>query len=354
MRRRTPERAPATVVYLSGIASRTHLLHAAAFLRTLLTTTPGPVTLVHLGARAFLGTRRVSEQDLRRLLPQDDRLSIAPLWSPPMRPSRGGRRVYVAVGAPGIKPYLRLRLAAPGSHLWTVVLDEGLGSYGTWRTRRDAWRRQGAREPWPTIRSVAVTLAGHALTDERWCLYLRRGSTWAVNEPVAAALQVCPRPPGPEATSAGRRAVFLSQPWVEHGLVDRSRYREHLDTVAAAVVRMGLVFAVRPHPAEDPSTFDGFEVIDGEVPAELEPRVTSAAVVLGASSTALINLAALHGIPAVRITMRELDHLTGQLGPDQRDLLDTFVPQGVRPRALSTILPRLVPTPVTARLERSP
>lgn len=311
-------------VTLSGVRSTTHLVHAASYLRHLLGRTSGAVTVDYLGSGLFLGRDNVAADDVDRLLPQDNRLRVArPQGAARWAAGAGERRVYLSVGVPGIKPYLRLVRSAPTRPPHVVVIDEGIGSYGDWRTRRDAWRRQGGREPWPTVRSWAVTGADRLVTNERWALYEETApGVWRVAEPVAEEFrrQVAGDPGSPG------RAVFLTQPWPELGLVPRDRYTEHLQDVARACAAAGLGLWLRPHPAEDREAYSGFDVLAGRGPAELDAAVTSAEVVLGADSTALLNVAAIHGRPAYRVSMPELDRLEANLGQRQRRLLDAFLP----------------------------
>ena len=52
-----------------------------------------------------------------------------------------------------------------------------------------------------------------------------------------------------------------------------------------------------------------------------------AAGVVGGTSTALLNLAALHGLPSARLVVPGLEHLEDELGADQRALLDAYLPR---------------------------
>ena len=319
-------------VYLSGVASLTHVVYAASYLRSLLTEPVEQVTLVDLGLRTFLGRANVSAADLDGMLPSDERLRVVrPPGAERWRAQPDETLVYLAVGAPGIKPYLHLRRAQRARRIHVVVVDEGLGSYGTWQTRRDAWRREGGREPWPTVRAIAVATARRLLTSERWALYERVDGQWRVHPAVAEEFR---RDVGgtPERTGT---VVFLSQPWVELGLISEQSYAQYLDAMARSCRDGGLAFAVRPHPAEDTSRFAGREVISSRVPAELDARVISARAVTGVSSTALLNLAAIHGTPAVRLGLPELAALEDELAEGQRTLLDCFLPPAVPPRCLA-------------------
>jgi hypothetical protein len=326
---RAPTESGAPVrVFLSGVASVTHLVYAASYLRHLVAGSNAPVTVVNVGLRRFLGRANVDAQDVAALLPDDPRLTVVTLEGPDRWHSRPGeRRVYVGVGAPGIKPYLRLRAAGVGRPLRVVVVDEGIGSYGGWRTRRDSWRREGGRGPWPAVRALAVTGARRLLTDERWALYRRDGAGWRVDDRGAAEFRRRLEDFAPGVMpGGGAAAVFLSQPWVELGVLGEQAYLGHLREIAAGCRAAGLAFLLRTHPAEDPDRYAGLAVSPRRGPAELDPEVAGAAAVLGTSSTALLNVAALYGTPAVRVAVPGLAHLDDELSAGQRSLLDAFLP----------------------------
>lgn len=316
-------------VFLSGVRSQAHVVYAASWLREQLARDPGPVTLVDWGLGGFLGARPVTHTDMDRLLPQDPRLTrISPTGAGRTWAAPDERLVYLAIGAPGIKPWMRLRAANPTRRIDVVVTDEGLGSYGDWRSRRASWRREGARGPWPTIRALAGAGATRLLCDQRWPLYTLDGSLWRVSERVAREFRRQPRP------APTRRAVFLTQPWVELNVLSDEVYRNHIRSAARVCAAAGLDFAVRPHPAEGARRYSEWDVLPGTLPAELDPRIASSAVVLGATSSALLNLAAIFQVPAFRVGGKELAVLDELLSSRQRTLLDTFLPPTVEPSAL--------------------
>ncbi|WP_353950852.1 hypothetical protein V6K52_14580 [Knoellia sp. S7-12] len=310
--------------------SATHLVHAGSYLRHLLGHTSGEVVVDYLGSGAFLGRDNVRQEHVTAFLPRDPRLTLRAAGGRGVdRTHPGERRILLSVGAPGIKPYLRL-VAGAHTRPEVVVVDEGIGTYGDWRTRRDAWRRQGAREPWPTVRSWAVTGAAHVLTERRWALYEQVGGSWRVVPEVAAGF--ADTSSGHRAAVAEARAVYLTQPWVELGLMTEDAFRGHLEQVASACAHVGVGFAVRPHPAERGSRYAAWPELARDLPAELDPAVVGARVVLGTDSTALLNLAAVHGRPALRVTIPELHLLERGLGSGQRSLLAAFLPPPVDAR----------------------
>jgi hypothetical protein len=347
---RTDDGAPVRV-FLSGVASVTHLVYVASYLRHLLAACDTPVIVVNVGLRRFMGRANVGAQDVAALLPDDARLSVVSPEGPDRWHSRPGeRRVYVGVGAPGIKPYLRLRASAVGRPLRVVVVDEGIGSYGDWRTRRDSWRREGAGRQWSAVRALAVTGARRLLTDERWALYRRDGDEWLVDDRGAGEFRRRLGKFAPAVTpGGGTAAVFLSQPWVELGVLGEHAYVGHLHEIAAGCQAAGLSFLLRTHPAEDQDRYAGLAVSRQRGPAELDPEVAGAVAVLGTSSTALLNVAALYGTPAVRVAVPGLAHLDDALSAQQRSLLDTFLPAAVGIGELSDRLNGVRPPSPPAR-----
>lgn len=321
-------------VLLTGVTSVTHLVYAASWLRSQLDS-GARLDLFVAEPGSFFGQTRVTPEDVETYLPHDDRLRI----------THGGRTAYAAVGttpevllsvgAPGLKAFAeltRLRKRPPR----VVVVDEGIGSYGDARTRRAAYRRAGGGGLWPVVRAAAVAGGHRLLTSERWTTYRRptQASGWEVNEVVAAEFsrhldgEVAPP----------QTAVYLTQPWPRLGVMGASAYVRHLDGVARACDTVGLHLVVQPHPADDPADYADFDVRPQARPVELDRFVTSAAVVIGSNSTALLNLAALEGVSTVRVTMAETQELEDALGADQRDLLDHFLPPAVTTTGLAAAL----------------
>lgn len=330
-------------VTLSGVRNRTHLVHVASYVRHLLATRTGTVVVRSLGTGGFLGRTTVTPADVVAFLPADPRLSVRTDPEPrALAPGHDVDWTYLAVGAPGIKPLARMVAHQPLHRPRVVVVDEGLGTYGTWRTRRDAWERQGGGRVWPTVRAVAVATACARLTDERWPLYLRdaragAAAGWQVNPPVAEEFRRRVPATGP----LRDRAVYLGQPWVAMGVLGADEYRRHLQEVEGAVRAAGLDFVVRPHPADPADVYAGLPVEPGDGPAEMDPAVVRSRVALGTTSTALLNLAALYGLRAIRVRHDGLAHLDAGLGADQRSLLEQFVPRTAAPGTLARELSAL-------------
>lgn len=337
-RRARAGRVTDTRVFISGVRSRSHLVYASAYLRNLLRRKGvGQVTVVNLGLGAFLGVEAVTPDDVARSLPAGRQISIEHAdGSASWGAKPGEALIYLAVGAPGIKPYLRL-LLANRSRLHRVVVDEGLGSYGSWRTRWAAGRRQGGRGPHALVRAVAVASAQRYFTDERWALYRRTRAGWQPDCRIASEFRAQLAPAA--APGSNGTAVLVSQPWVELGQLSAERYLAIVAEVERACTEAGLALALRPHPAEDRTRYAGLllgaGVDGGRGPAELDRAVVDAATVLGFNSTALINLSAVHGTRVLRLAIPELGAVEAGLSTGQRSLLDAFVGSPVPLAALA-------------------
>lgn len=320
---------------VTGVRSRTHLVHVSAYLRRELRRDTRPFDVRYVGGGQFLGNAQVSDRDVHAMLPADERLAVrfvsgADRWAPAAQ----GALTYIAVGAPGLKPWASMRRNSIGSRIHVVVTDEGLGTYGDWRTRRMAWKRQGVREPWASVRSVAVESGARALTSERFALY-RKEDAWALDPDIRAEFRrdLETGPAGAPGGESGR-VVLLTQPWVVLGAISAASYLGFVGDVADALAAQGRRLQVRPHPAEDLSLYAGFDVLHDDRPAELDPRVVGADAVIGGTSTALLNLAALHGIPAARVSVPGLEQMEHELSTDQSALLDTYLPAPTGPGGL--------------------
>lgn len=304
-------------VVVTGVRSRTHLVYVASYLRTL----PADATVRYLEGGSFLAAT-VSRDDVTEALPLpvefvDSAAGLVPK----------GEVTYVAVGAPGLRPLAALRRSDPRRRITTVVVDEGLGTYGDWRTRRAAYLRQGGSRVRSTVRAAAIATGIRTLTSLRWPLY-RKEADWSVFEPVAAEFRRALGPIDP-AQYEPRRAVLLTQPWVDLGLVRAEDYARHVDALAAQQRTEGRQFVVRPHPAEAPGRYAGYTTLPVGVPAELDPAVVTADLLIGASSTALLNLAALHDRPVLRVLPPGTEALEAALNDDQRSLLARYLPPAV-------------------------
>jgi hypothetical protein len=317
---------PSTRVILSGVRSVTHLVYASSWLRSEVARAEGVVEVVVLDVGSGFGRARVDEPQIREFLPRHPRLLVtttprADHW----KASTGLHRVLLSVGLPGTRAWVRLVGAGRGRRPQVVVIDEGIGSFGDVRSRQAAYRRQGGSAAHTAVRTAVVTSAGRLLTDVKWSLYERVGGGWVVREEVAGEfrrrLTGSSPPPG--------RAVYATQPWPDIGVMSQASYLAHLRAVGEQCAAVGMSFALWPHPSEHLDRYGEFDLVAGSAPAELTREVAEASVVIGSNSTALLNLSAVHGTPAIRVTAPELRRLEAALSPAQRALLDTFLPPPV-------------------------
>ncbi|GAA2742798.1 hypothetical protein GCM10009868_14170 [Terrabacter aerolatus] len=319
---------------LTGVRSRSHLVYASSYLRHVLETRTGPVRLTVLPTGDAFGDGPAAEAAVRDLLVEDPRLLVRFADSAEVVAGLPPSARLLCVGAPSVRVWTTFVRTHRGRPPRVTVIDEGLGSFGTWATRRRAYRREGGGEPRSTVRAVAVASGARWLTDERWSLYARDGRGWRVDERVAREfrhrLEGAPPPPG--------TAVYLTQPWAALGLLSQTAYAAHLAAVREAVASVGLSLVLRPHPWEQPESYAGFDLVHGRTPAELDRHVVAAGLVLGGNSTALLNLAAVHHTPAARVMVPELASLDAALGSGQRTLLDSFLPPAVPVEELARTL----------------
>ncbi len=315
-------------VWWAGVMSRSHITYGVAWLRELLRREPGEVAVHMFPARSFHTSEEISTSLVAAEL-DDPRLTVD-LWDGTKTP-RSSRHWLISTGAVGIKPWLRLTATHPFKRLTVVVTDEGLGTYGNWKSRHDATLRQGGRDPQAALRTTAVECATALLTHIRWPLHVQTGSgRWGLNKPVADEFRRTA--PAPDRSSA--RVVFLTQPWPEVGVISEEHYAAHVDDVARAVATAGLEFVVVPHPGEPAGRYARYGATPTSTLAEYNPLVLGARAIVGASSTAMLNVAAVHGVPALRVGTPELSRLDYEMAPDQQSLLGQYAAPSVTPDGL--------------------
>lgn len=319
---------------LTGVRSRSHLVYASSYLRHVLESRPGHVRLTVLPTGDAFGNGPAAEAAARDVLVDDPRLLVRFAEEGDGLADLPRTARLLCVGAPSVRAWTSFARTHRGRRPRVTVIDEGLGSFGTWATRRQAYRREGGREPRSTVRALAVASSARWLTDERWSLYARNGRGWRVDERVAREFRIRLEGTPPPAGTA----VYLTQPWTALGLLSETAYASHLEAVRAAVATAGLSLVLRPHPWEHPESYAGFELVPGRTPAELDRHVVGAGLVLGGNSTALLNLAAVHHTPAARVMVPELALLDAALGSGQRSLLDSFLPAAVPVEELARTL----------------
>lgn len=319
-------------VWWAGIASRAHIIYGASWLRSL----RGDVRVTVFPFRSFLSAPTLTLNDVREIVPDTVRVTG---WDERDAATRASHHALLNVGAVGIKPWLTVRRMIGRRPLHVVVTDEGFGSYGSWASRRKAWQRQGVPEPWRTLRTIAVEVATRTLTRQRWLLHEqpsgRRGG-WRLNPQVAAEFR---RHAQRHRDDGG--AVFLSQPWPELGVLSEDRYLAHVAEVAEACAGAGLAFTVQPHPGEPPERYAHWNVHRGRGLAELDERTVNATVLLGATSTAMLNVAAIHRVPALRVGFPEMPALEDTHGPRQQSLLHRYLGEITPPGAWGAKLSEL-------------
>lgn len=327
---------------LTGAKSRAHLTYVAAYVHDLLAQHPaGCVRVSVIEAPAFMAAPAVTAETVRDALGADDRITVEaglPQWK--FDPASTAQ--YVSVGAPGMKSWVRLKRANPRRRFDVIVTDEGIGTYGDVAQRAAAMQRQHVKPwvAWP--KALLIAAAARALTTTRWATYLPSGADWEVNPAIAAefrrgltsgagARQAAAGHPAPH-----NRAVIVTQPFADMGLIDAATQVAYVQTLAEAAVRAGLVPAVRPHPAEEPSRYElvsvngqPIEVLSGVGTLELDPQIVDARVVLGGPSTGLVNVSALFNTPVVWVSVPGLEYLDTEVSKAQAGIFRSYLGEPV-------------------------
>lgn len=320
--------APAVrTVVLSGVRATCHLVYAASWLRD----------QVDRGVALEVFWPEERPDGYTAILPRDG-VHLHPDGRQPSPPSGGERITCLAIGAPALRLWSRLRTHRLRSQVEVVVVDEGLGTYGTWRTRRAAWAREGVSEPWLSVRAGAVALGARVLTDQRWATYVPqpRGG-WGVNDTVRREFRLHVQREDAAVTDT---VVLLTQPWPELGVLDERAQRDHVDLIARQVAALGLQLRVRPHPREPHDRYREWGITPdaGAGAAELDPAVVHSRAVIGGPSTALLNLAAIHGVPTLRTGIPDRPDLDEAVGRAQEGLLRQFTGRAIPPSDVGSVL----------------
>lgn len=182
----------------------------------------------------------------------------------------------------------------------TVVIDEGIGTYAGFSYRYQAFCREnkpGVPEKllycliYPTNQHI---LKSRYLIDYDWRLIHKEpfGKLSLNNTAISCYRDTFRKDNSPDMAEAGSPDILLiTQPLVELGLVSLSSYQNILSRLGKTASAAGLSVMVKCHPAEEQAIYGeyGFKVIESRNTAEsiisqLQPRL-----VLGFSSTALIN-----------------------------------------------------------------
>jgi len=144
-------------VTVSGVRNRTHIVYVSSWLRQAVAAAGGSATLVEINCAG----RIAAEFDR-----PDNLLSGIDVTLVDRHAAGVGAHAFVSIGSPATRAWLRFRCSPSAWPLRTVVVDEGIGSYGDVATKRAAMRREGSREPWASVRAWAGVAARRVLPDE--------------------------------------------------------------------------------------------------------------------------------------------------------------------------------------------
>lgn len=307
-------------IEIHGARSQTHLLYAASYAHAMMARY-SKVLLLDVDAR--IGPDVRTSPWLRRL---GARIEFVDRLPPSL-----GRIDRAYVGSPAIRRVFDLDRPRPPAR--SIILDEGLGSYGSIRTRFGALRREGSATSSALGRAIVRSVAIASTPRWHWRTYELSGQGWAINEAIARAFRAAAEPAQPL-----DRIVLFTQPWVELGLANETQLHAGVSRIADAVEAAGLEFIVCSHPGERAQRYEDFTTLRGAGPCELEAAVIGARLVVGDTSTALLNLASIFGVSSIRVS--GLASVV-PLSAAQKALLDVFVGAPVPIGALAAEISRL-------------
>lgn len=331
-------------IVMTGVKSRSHLLHISALIRTILATEHIIGVRVTLRPQsAFLHAQAVGVSDVRQLLPDDARIQVedASASAHPWTFEPDAVALYVSVGAPGLKAWTQLKRANGARRFITVVTDEGIGTYGGVRQRTSAQQRQGVKAPTAFAKSFVIAGAARVLTDVRWTGYIHTEQGWQLRPEFADELRLQMQAASYDNAygDMSQCAIIVTQPFADMGVISSDDQVKYVQALADAARKAGLRPLVRPHPAEDRNRYDEFDVMDGLGAIELDPRVQQASLVLGGPSTGLVNLAGVSAVPVLWVSIPGLEYLDTNISRAQREIFTSFLGAPVNVRDVASRLP---------------
>lgn len=317
------------LVAVSGVRNRTHAVHVLSFVRSLVGD-GGSVVLADLDGGPFVGSEGTTAEWARFVA---DCPTVETVRSLPNR----SLDVYVAVGKVGLKPLSGIVRTLRRTPRRIVVTDEGLGSYGSIRSRFAALRRERPGRSLSVLSSVLGDLAAAGVHAVRWPAYRCSDSGWSVHEPVRAEFA---RYRSHDWVAGSKRSWvgYFTQPWPEVGVGSTAAHLGRAETLRERCAAFGHDLLIVPHPAEPSDRYADFHVLGSTKPAELEAGLSALRLAVGETSTALLNNAAWFGIPSARVAHGADGFCGAPLDDRQRSLMRHFVGDPVPFSALAARL----------------
>ncbi len=192
-----------------------------------------------------------------------------------------------------------------------VVFDEGIGSYGGFFYRFEAYLRESKHGWWHRLLYLAIypvnqiILRAHYVVDYNWQLIKHVGRD-GCEENYQAIAGYCKYFKSISNTPKDGRLnkVFLiTQPLVDLGLIDNESYLSGLRRLVNEVNRRGCHLYIKPHSSENSSYYESLDakIIASNLPVESLIVEFEPALIVGLSSTALINSRLIMGVQSYSI-----------------------------------------------------
>lgn len=197
-----------------------------------------------------------------------------------------------------------------------VVIDEGLGSYGSIRRSLLCEARDmNVQSLWPfcfcffaaSFKYVVKKILFCRIKKSYWMIFDK--DTLVLNNSVVkyymSALNSLFQKYRYIVVENGRYCLFLSVPYVELGIFSSKDHKEMVNQIAC---RCDSIFLVKPHPIESVEKYKFFETVDPKIPIEILIKKFSSSTVevYALSSTCIYTLYVFFGIRCKRLARYDL------------------------------------------------
>jgi hypothetical protein len=208
-----------------------------------------------------------------------------------------------------------------------VVFDEGIGNYGGFLYLFKAYLRQFKGSRWHSLLYLAIypvnqiILRASFIIDYNWRLVSINRDV--VQENCQAKVEYCKyfySLSKGDVERCSNDVLLITQPIVAFGLIDQESYLQGLRKLVYEVNSKGSRLLIKTHPSEDDSYYEnlGLEIIASSGPVESLILELKPKLIVGLTSTSLINSKLILDIPSYCITslFENSSKVTGLISQD--------------------------------------
>ncbi len=308
------------VIYISGVCSITHLLYVSSYIFYSYKNKNDYVILVEK-YNGFLNRKDIPDEETEKWLGKayfvSKKLDIKEFYRIP-GVSKKSEVEHIYIGSVGIKPFIVTKFKLFRHDIKNTVIDEGLSFGSGFISKISSLRRERSINLVHAlmVSFIEVTFKRKLLVDKKWQLY----SNYKINPVMAEFIKAknVPFKYGDE------YILFLSQPWVELGVMKESKYLELLRNIKMTLESHCLKLLIKPHPSEllNRYTDNCYDIYKDDSPIELSFDSINCIGLVGFNSTGLINISALYSVPIFRLHTEEMSSLN--LSLKQEHILNEF------------------------------